>query len=112
MIRIDGIWMSTAPCDIRSGMDTLMNQIITVFGAAQAHHAYLFANRSANRMKVIVHDGFGVWLCSRRLHKDSFNWGNSTDLGTSITLTTEQLNALVVGLPWQRLSEYSTIKCL
>lgn len=97
---------------MRSGMDTLMNQIISVFGAAQAHHAYLFANRSANRMKVIVHDGFGVWLCSRRLHKGSFNWGNSTALGAGVTLTAEQFDALVVGLPWQRLGEYSTIKCL
>lgn len=93
-------------------MDTLMNQIITVFGAAQAHHAYLFANRGANRMKVIVHDGFGVWLCSRRLHKGSFNWGNATDLGSSVTLSVDQFNALIVGLPWQRLGEYCTIKCL
>ncbi len=89
-----------------------MNQIIAVFGAAQAHHAYLFTNRGANRMKVIVHDGFGVWLCSRRLHKGSFNWGKSADLGSSVTLSTEQFNALIVGLPWQRLGEYSSIKYL
>lgn len=112
MIRVDGIWMSCAPCDMRSGMDTLMNQIIAQFGAAQAHHAYLFANRGANRMKVIVHDGFGVWLCSRRLHKGSFNWVKLADPGESVTLSTEQLNALVVGLPWQRLEQYSNIKCL
>lgn len=93
-------------------MDTLMNQIIAVFGAAQAHNAYLFANRGANRMKVIVHDGFGVWLCSRRLHKGSFNWGKGADLGSSVTLSAEQFNALIVGLPWQRLGEYSSIKYL
>ncbi len=112
MIRVDAIWMSTAPCDMRSGMDTLMNQIIAVFGAAQAHNAYLFANRGANRMKVIVHDGFGVWLCARRLHKGSFNWCKGADWGSSVTLSSEQFNALIVGLPWQRLGEYSCIKCL
>lgn len=89
-----------------------MNQVIAVFGAAQAHHAYLFANRGANRMKVIVHDGFGVWLCSRRLHKGSFTWVKGAELGSSVTLSTEQFNALIVGLPWQRLGEYSTIKCM
>jgi transposase len=104
--------MSTAPSDMRSGMDTLMNQIIAVFGAAQAHNAYLFTNRSANRMKVIVHDGFGVWLCSRRLHKGCFNWGKGIGLSASVTLSPEQLNALIVRLPWQRLGEYSSIKCL
>lgn len=97
---------------MRSGMDTLMNQIITVCGTAHAHHAYLFANRGANRMKVIVHDGFGVWLCARRLHKGSFNWGKGADWGSSVTLSSEQFNALIVGLPWQRLAEYSSIKCL
>ena len=93
-------------------MDTLMNQIIAVFGAAHAHHAYLFANRGANRMKLIVHDGFGVWLCSRRLHKGSFSWGKGLDCGASVTLSTEQFNALIVGLPWQRLGQYSSIQCL
>ncbi len=97
---------------MRCGMDTLMNQIITVFGAAQAHNAYLFTNRSANRMKVIVHDGFGVWLCSRRLHQGSFNWGQTIEMGTSIPLSVEQFNALIVGLPWQRLGQYSNIQCL
>ena len=110
MIRVDSIWMSTAPCDMRSGMDTLMNQIIGMFGAVQAHHAYLFANRGANRMKVIVHDGFGVWLCSRRLHKGSFNWDKGADSG--VILSVEQFNALIVGLPWQRLGEHCSIKCL
>jgi transposase len=104
--------MSVAPCDMRSGMDTLMNQIIAVFGAAHAHNAYLFANRSANRMKVIVRDGFGIWLCSRRLHKGSFNWIKSPDSTATLTLSTEQFNALIVGLPWQRLEQYSNIQCL
>lgn len=97
---------------MRSGMDTLMNQIIAVFGAAHAHNAYLFANRSANRMKVLVHDGFGVWLCSRRLHKGSFNWVKGPDSAQTLTLTTEQFNALIVGLPWQRLEQYSSIQCM
>jgi len=99
VIRVDAIWMSTAPSDMRSGMDTLMNQIIAVFGAAQAHNAYLFTNRSANRMKVIVHKG-------------CFNWGKAIGLSASVTLSPEHLNALIVGLPWQRLGEYSSIKCL
>lgn len=116
MIRIDAIWMSSAPCDMRSGMDTLMNQIITLCGNVQPHHAWLFANRSANRMKVIVHDGFGIWMCSRRLHKGSFNWIRSAhggiDPAASLSLSTEQLNALLVGLPWQQLEKHYNINCL
>ncbi|WP_221885688.1 IS66 family insertion sequence element accessory protein TnpB [Variovorax sp. MHTC-1] len=39
-----------------------------------AHQAYLFANRRANRMKILVHDGIGLWLCARRLHEGRFAW--------------------------------------
>ena len=68
MIRIEAIWLATEPIDMRAGVDTALARVVKVFGAAKAHHAYLFANRRANRMKVLVHDGFGLWLCARRLH--------------------------------------------
>jgi len=34
--------------------------VVQVFGAAQAHHGYLFANARGTRVKLLVHDGFGV----------------------------------------------------
>lgn len=78
MIRIDAVWMALAPLDMRAGMDTTLARVITVFGAAQPHHAYLFANRRANRMKVLVHDGIGIWLASRRLYQGRFAWPSGT----------------------------------
>jgi transposase len=35
-----------------TGTDTALARVIKVFVAAHPHHAYLFANRRANRMKV------------------------------------------------------------
>ena len=78
MIHIEAIWLATEPIDMRAGVDTALGRVVKVFGAAQAHHAYLFANRRANRMKVLVHDGFGLWLCARRLHQGHFVWPHST----------------------------------
>ena len=69
MIRIDAIWLATEPMDMRAGTETALARVIAVFGAAQPHCAYLFANRRANRMKVLVHDGVGIWLAARRLHR-------------------------------------------
>ena len=57
MIRIDAIWMATAPLDMRAGTDTALARVVKVFGGARPHHAYLFANARANRMKVLIHDG-------------------------------------------------------
>ena len=41
MIRIDAIWLAVAPLDMRAGMDTALARVITVFGAAQPHHAWM-----------------------------------------------------------------------
>jgi transposase len=104
MIRIDAVWLAVEPLDIRAGTDTALARLIKVFGEARAHHAYLFTNKRATRIKVLVHDGFGLWLCARRLHRGGFVWSSARD-SASVSLTREQLDALVIGLPWQRLNE-------
>ncbi|MCF5544284.1 hypothetical protein GIV68_05990 [Pseudomonas salomonii] len=30
-------------------------------------------NRSANRLNVLVHDGFGIWLAARQLNQGKFH---------------------------------------
>lgn len=111
MIRVDAAWMSTQPLDMRAGPETALARVVQVFGAARPHHAYLFANARANRLKVLVHDGFGVWLAARRLNQGKFAWGDER-LGPRLTLSVEQLQALVTGLPWQRLGEDAVITVL
>ena len=44
MIRIDAVWLATQPLDMRSGFDSCLARVITVFGAAHPHSAYLFAD--------------------------------------------------------------------
>ena len=96
MIRIDAVWLAVEPLDMRAGTETALARVIRVFGEARAHHAYLFANRRANRMKVLVHDGIGIWLCARRLHQGSFTWATPGS-NPSVSLSTEQLRGLVIG---------------
>ena len=86
-------------------------RVVSVFGAAKPHCAYLFANRRANRMKVLVHDGVGIWLAARRLNQGKFHWPGIRH-GSEVELDTEQLQALVLGLPWQRVGAGGTITVL
>jgi transposase len=108
VIRIDAAWLAVEPLDMRAGVDTALARVVSVFGGACSHHAYLFMNRRANRLKVFVHDGFGLWLCARRLQQGHFI-RPSTHLGARFELSMSQLQALVVGLPWERLSEHAKI---
>jgi hypothetical protein len=52
VIRIDTALIAVAPPDMRAGTDTALAQVVAVFGSAHLHHAYLFVNRRANRLKV------------------------------------------------------------
>lgn len=110
MIRIDAVWLAVEPFDMRCGTEAALARVVNVFGAARPHHAYLFANRRGNRMKVLVHDGIGVWLAARRLNQGKFVWPRDGTL--TMTLTRVQLDALVLGLPWQRLGEAGIITVL
>lgn len=109
MIRIDAAWLAVNPLDMRAGTETALMRVVQVYGEARAHHAYLFANRRANRNKVLVHDGFGIWLCARRLHQGGFTWAGLTTSST-LSVSHDQVQALVIGLPWHRIGETATIR--
>lgn len=108
MIRIEAMWLAAEPVDMRCGADRLLARVVQVFGAAQAHHGYLFANARGTRIKLLVHDGFGVWCAARRLNAGRFIWPVAGAV-PSLALTSAQFDALVLGLPWQRLPELSRI---
>ena len=118
MIRIDTLWLAVQPMDMRAGTERLLASVVQVFGSAQAHHGYLFANARASRIKLLVHDGFGVWCAARRLNAGRFVWPREVDTNanpnasanaTPLTLTQAQFDALVLGLPWQRLTQMQVI---
>ena len=110
MIRVDEVWMAVQPLDMRMGSEAALARVVAVFGAAHPHHAYVFANRRANRMKALVHDGIGVWLVARRLNVGKFVW--ASDGSATVRLSTTQLDALLLGLPWQRLGQAGVIRVI
>lgn len=74
MIRIDVAWRATAPPVMPAGIDTALGRVLTMFGSAHPHPAYLFVNKRANQIQVLMHDGIGMWLAARRLHQGKFVW--------------------------------------
>jgi len=110
LIELDALWLAVQPIDMRAGTERLLASVVRVFGAAQAHHGYVFANARATRIKLLAHDGFGVWCAARRLNAGSSIWPRDGALdGASLALTREQFNFLVLVLPWQRLEQVKSI---
>src|SRR5450830_949144 len=62
-------------------------------------------------MKVLVHDGVGIWLAARRLNQGRFFWPGVRH-GSEVELDAERLQALVLGLPWQRVGSGGAIMVL
>lgn len=101
-------WLAIDPLDMRAGTDTALARVVQVFGVAHTHTAYLFTNRRTNRMKVLVHDGIGNWLAARRLHQGHFVWPSLSG-ARQLTISHAQLEAMVLGLPWQRIGAQGII---
>ena len=113
MIQITQIWLSTTAMDMRSGSNKLLAFILQHHPGIRPHCAYLFYNKTGTRLKVLIHDGLGIWLCTRTLDDSKFHGlgerlmrhHSPTNPTTGLTISHEQFNALVSGLPWHNLGK-------
>ena len=97
------VWLVVEPIDMRAGIDGLSQRIQNTLGRSPCDgSAYAFRNRRLTRLKLLVWDGTGVWLCQRRLHRGHFTWPTSN--ATTFSLTPAQWGWLTAGVDWQRLS--------
>lgn len=103
MLIPTGWWLAVAAMDLRCGIDRLLVAVQTALGRdAFDGGAFVFRNRAGTRIKVLMVDATGVWLCVRRLHEGRFVWPRSdTPL---CELNAEQFAWLCAGVDWQRLS--------
>lgn len=101
------IWCALEAVDMRMGMDGLSLRVQQALGKLPCDgSAYAFRNRRSNRLKLLIWDSTGVWLCMRRLHKGSFVWPQTGD--AVCTLSLAQWNWLIAGVDWQRLNGMDT----
>ena len=61
-------------------------------------HLFLFCNGQRNRLKVLVWDGSGLWVCAKRLEKGRFTWPQSGDAQGKVLLSHEELSLLLGGI--------------
>lgn len=103
MLRPSTWWLAVEPIDLRCGIDRLLVRVQSVFGRdAFDGAAYVFRNRSGTRIKLVLGDATGVWLCVRRLQQGRFRWPRP---GAALCeIDAQQFEWLCTGVDWQRLS--------
>src|SRR5206468_1126090 len=85
--------------DFRKGMDGLVQQALRA--DPFAGEVFIFRPKRADRVKILVYDGTGLILVTKRLEAGRFCWPSPAD--GVVRLSPAQLATLLEGLPWHRL---------
>ena len=73
------ILVAVQPVDFRKGIDGLAALCKTSLGQDPfAGTVFVFRNRRATAIKVLIYDGQGFWLCQKRLSAGRFRWWPAT----------------------------------
>jgi transposase len=97
------VYAAVEAVDMRKGFDGLYGLVRDQLGQDPlSGHVFLFANRRHTRLKVLVWDGSGLWVCAKRLEKGRFHWPSAEKASHSVTMRAEELAMLVTGLDFKQ----------
>ena len=92
------VYIGVDAIDMRKGFAGLHGLVRDQLGQDPlSGHLFLFTNRTRTRLKALVWDGSGLWVCAKRLEKGRFGWPECAD-ARSVMLRSEELAMLVNGL--------------
>ncbi len=90
------ILVALEPADFRKGIDGLARLCTEQLKRDPfCGWVFVFRNRRATAVKVLVYDGQGFWLCHKRLSSGRFRWWPACRTGTGTTLETHELQVLL-----------------
>lgn len=93
------VFVAVDPIDMRKGFDGLFGLVRDTLGEDPlSGHLFLFTNRQQTRLKLLVFDGSGLWVCAKRLEKGRFAWPVTHPGQSRITLRPGELALLLNGI--------------
>jgi len=96
------IYLAVGAIDMRKGFNGLYGLVRDQLGQDPlSGHLFLFTNRSRTRIKALVWDGSGLWVCAKRLEKGRFAWPSALKVD-GIVMRPEELAMLISGLDFTR----------
>ena len=89
------IYVALGATDMRKGIDGLYGIVRDRLGLeVRSGHLFLFTNARRNRLKILLWDGSGIWICAKRLERGRFSWPLAGDGSDRVTLSHEELSLL------------------
>jgi transposase len=99
------IYVAAGATDMRKHFDGLYGLVRDHLGCTpESGHVFLFTNARRNRLKLVVYDGSGLWVCSKRLDKGCFRWPDADSTVKKIVLSHEELTLLLGGIDLKQTS--------
>ncbi len=90
------VLVAIEPADFRRGIDGLARLCKqTLQQDPFCGWMFVFRNRKATAVKILVYDGQGFWLCHKRLSSGRFRWWPSDASQPAQTLAAHQLQVLL-----------------
>lgn len=95
--------VASKPVDFRKGMDSLAALIMQALTCDPfTGDVFIFRSKRSDRLKLLVWDGSGLCLITKRLESGAFTWPPVRD--GAVTLTATQLRLLFTGMDWTQLA--------
>lgn len=90
------ILLAVEPVDFRNGIDGLARVCRqTLQSDPFSGYVFIFRNKKASSIKVLMYDGQGFWLAQKRLSKGRFKWWPTGDSTSLRRLAVHQLQLLI-----------------
>jgi len=95
------IFVAIEPQDFRRGIDGMARVVRQELEADPFSGAvYVFRNRKATAVKLLVYDGQGFWLCNKRLSTGRFRRWPTSNTEQASQLQAHELSVLLFGGDW------------
>jgi transposase len=93
------IYVAAGATDMRKNFNGLYGLVRDHLGCdPESGHVFVFTNARCNRLKLLVYDGSGLWVCAKKLDGGRFRWPQRDSGVKKIVLSHEELALLLGGI--------------